>query len=206
MPAWALVCFSLGIWWGFPNRPKRFFPQHPRLPQRLYQMRLVCLYQSVLSVLKLQILWVIKLFAGRRNPKPRVHSQRLDKRDTILPTCFLAFFRFNHSPILKYSIRSIEITFILTALEGLKTVQDSWLGKGYFSLKKLRKSESVLQSHAGLLPKSVIGYPSLHFSFPEYEMGLVVITLYFSNTISKPTEISWRFWIHVPAKIWPSII
>ena len=78
---------------------------------------------------------------------------------------FPFLFELQHSPISKCFVRSTEITFILTALEVLKTFQEAWFGKGKLLLSKFSRSVSFLQNQEGLLPNerdviSVISFPS----------------------------------------------
>ena len=63
----------------------------------------------------------------------------------------------------KNSLRSTGITFILTALEGMKMVQEAWFCKK----KKWRRSVSLSQNQEVLLPNERDGISVLSFYSPQ---------------------------------------
>ena len=79
---------------------------------------------------------------------------------------FPAFLSWSHSPISECCICSTEITFILAALKGLKTVQEDWFGKGKILLNKFSRSVYFLQNQARLLPNDRDGISVIEF-FPQ---------------------------------------
>ena len=139
-PDLALKLCCLVPWWYFLRRTKQPYFQLPIAPQRLCQLRLFCLNHSSLRVCQLQILWDKKLAAGMWNPVAKAPLPKVWWRNTNFSTCFPAFLSCSYSPISKFFIPSMEITFILTELEGLKKSQEVWFGKGKFLLEIFSRS------------------------------------------------------------------
>ena len=60
----------------------------------------------------------------------------------------------------------MEINFILTALERLKTVQEAWFGKGEIVLNKFSRSVSFVKNQEVLLPNERDRISVIEFSSP----------------------------------------
>ena len=153
VPAWALVPFPLGILLGCLHRPKRSSFQWLGAPQILCQMWHACIYQSGMIVRKLQIMWGIEIFAGTRHPVtkgplPKV-VQRCSNSANMFPWIFemqpLAHFGML-CPQYQNNFRNYGSGRAEDGPRGL-------VGQRKIFIEKNHKLESVLQNHAGLLPK-----------------------------------------------------
>ena len=77
-----------------------------------------------------------------------------------------------HWSVVVCVVRNTEITLVHIACDGWNTFQEAWWGKGKKVLKRVRRSESVLQNHCGSDPNDWEGMSVIAFWTPAMCNGV----------------------------------